>query len=461
MDPVSLAGLTAAAVQFAAIAGKGALKGAGLLKTFRGTPARLAELLADVEKSTGRIVHLLGALEDEQSGMGRLLSAGRRTALKDAVHDARRELLASLGLSGSLSTVLDGNSYLTYRLLQDRGIPVPHNLAWGPPGFYQHSIPGMVIGMCVDRSAAHPSLVQLLGILDDLYESGFRDIDTTYLDSVDAGMVSALRDVRSPLEVALGFPLSYLSVAAVSWLLRKGAKVEEFYFEAGGHSGSVNLLRQFQEFAAMGGFEGLSKLVRYAADIFLPTERDCCTCFCSAGGCLPLTGSIDDLVDHGQDQPLGRCFGYTSYVVFWWMESCGLGMIELLEDLEQGVRLEIFHRLGMVHTCCRGVGTCKAPPGTEDSGGESSEIRQEDKLMALQLDLIMKAYRASMAAWLDAGRAEIDDSTVLTFHWQQWWRKLDQVLPDTKGMADAEAAGIQALTLKQRGFEGAEFEQVI
>lgn len=88
MDPISLVGLTAAAAQFAGVAGKGVLKSIGLLKGLKGTPARLSELLGDLDKSTTRIIRLLVTLRDDQSSLAKLLSTERLQALKGVVGDA-------------------------------------------------------------------------------------------------------------------------------------------------------------------------------------------------------------------------------------------------------------------------------------------------------------------------------------------------------------------------------------
>lgn len=58
MDPASIIGIVAAACQFAELAAKGAIKGAGLLKSLRDTPAKLTELLRVVQISKQNMVQL-------------------------------------------------------------------------------------------------------------------------------------------------------------------------------------------------------------------------------------------------------------------------------------------------------------------------------------------------------------------------------------------------------------------
>ncbi|EGO55041.1 hypothetical protein NEUTE1DRAFT_139321 [Neurospora tetrasperma FGSC 2508] len=58
MDPASIIGIVAAACQFAELAAKGAIKGAGLLKSLRDTPAKLTELLRLVQISKQNMVQL-------------------------------------------------------------------------------------------------------------------------------------------------------------------------------------------------------------------------------------------------------------------------------------------------------------------------------------------------------------------------------------------------------------------
>ncbi|KAJ4410648.1 hypothetical protein N0V85_003934 [Neurospora sp. IMI 360204] len=64
MDPVSIIGIVAAACQFAELAAKGAIKGAGLLKSLKDTPAKLTELLGIVQTSKRNMVQLRDHLTD-------------------------------------------------------------------------------------------------------------------------------------------------------------------------------------------------------------------------------------------------------------------------------------------------------------------------------------------------------------------------------------------------------------
>lgn len=108
MDPVSLVGITAAAVQFAGVTGKGLLKGIGLLRGLADTPARLSKLLGDIEKSTARIIRLLATLNDDQSDLVKLLSTKQLKALKDTVNDA---LSAATELQSALEPLFGTHSH--------------------------------------------------------------------------------------------------------------------------------------------------------------------------------------------------------------------------------------------------------------------------------------------------------------------------------------------------------------
>lgn len=64
MDPASIIGIVAAACQFAELAAKGAIKGAGLLKSLKDAPVRLTELLEVVQASKRNLAQLRGHLTE-------------------------------------------------------------------------------------------------------------------------------------------------------------------------------------------------------------------------------------------------------------------------------------------------------------------------------------------------------------------------------------------------------------
>lgn len=95
MDPASALGTAAAAFQFAQLVVKATIKGAGLLKSIKETPAKLKELLSVVETSNQHISQLQQSLTDPISGLV--------TALP---HDQLSFLQANVNEAGRLSTEL-------------------------------------------------------------------------------------------------------------------------------------------------------------------------------------------------------------------------------------------------------------------------------------------------------------------------------------------------------------------
>jgi hypothetical protein len=110
MDPASAVGIAGVSLQFAVVAAQGVLGGIGFLRSLRKTPARLTELLRDVDRSVARIIHLQQTLQDPDSGPVRRLSDGQLLALRATVDDAYQ---ATVSLQAALEPLFGNQNAQT------------------------------------------------------------------------------------------------------------------------------------------------------------------------------------------------------------------------------------------------------------------------------------------------------------------------------------------------------------
>lgn len=112
MDPVSALGVAAASVQLSGVAAITVLRGIGILKTFKETPANLAELLIDVERSIPSTLNLRNQLMNPASDLRQRLPSGQHQALYDALDDTYE---ATLGLQEIMEPLLADSSVVSSR----------------------------------------------------------------------------------------------------------------------------------------------------------------------------------------------------------------------------------------------------------------------------------------------------------------------------------------------------------
>lgn len=196
-------------------------------------------------------------------------------------------------------------------------------------------------------------------------------------------------------------------------------------------------------------------------------QSDACQCFCSVVGCLP---SREFLQPHG--------FGYRDsravldMRLIMWFELCQLSDEQEARYVEDAVRLEVFTRLGMTHTCCVPPEGCwrKASQFHEFDSDEVKDIQFEESEVKCQMDLIMEAYRSFSMGFEDwsAGLS-------------RWWTLLEGVLPDLSDVithcrqdfeseeeyehavhdAEQDRAALESQTLQSNGYGGMDFMDVI
>lgn len=112
MDPASALGVAAASVQLSGVAAIAVLRGIGILKTFKETPANLAELLIDVERSILSTLNLRNQLMNPASNLRQRLPSGQHQALHDALDETYE---ATLGLQEIIEPLLADSSVAASR----------------------------------------------------------------------------------------------------------------------------------------------------------------------------------------------------------------------------------------------------------------------------------------------------------------------------------------------------------
>ena len=147
--------------------------------------------------------------------------------------------------------------------------------------------------------------------------------------------------------------------------------------------------------------------------------RDGCQCFCSDGGCV-----APSMIWRRSHLPFFKHLGSTSYLYRGWMleKFCStweLNNKHIHSVLGDFCRVELFHRLGMTHTCCaraprRGN---LGPPSTGEK--ERMGIQEDEAEFAAQLEIFMVEYEQAHTCFV----GDIKE------FWGLWWWVVDAILP--------------------------------
>ena len=391
----------------------------------------------------------------------------RREALANIAHRyLSQDDLSSLGIEDERT--LDAKARPVYDLLKERSVPLEPRLFPGPPGSMYGSIARTY------RDYSDKLYLTVMPSLYQLYESNFLDIDNR----------DALRQMRTPLDE---FLLSRSEndddwVIVCMWLLKRGAsptfgKDEPYDNLLVRVAKSIACLSE-DLFRDRSGRPAMKNLVQYASGLCSPTQADECLCFCSANGCL----ALHHLLRQDMFTLNGWCHGHREDRTLFWAEQCHFEPddAEYAACLEAFVRLELFNRLGMAHTCCSwGLST--------RNEAENERIREEDAELNAQLNLLMEVYRHTRSRWPEpeadseyVSRVECGcvhegaDSWLfyvrgtLMAHNTWWWYKVRQILPDLwshkrpwQPPGDEMEIFVQGTLLKRQGYDGLDFSEVI
>ncbi|KAH7125857.1 hypothetical protein EDB81DRAFT_860557 [Dactylonectria macrodidyma] len=263
-----------------------------------------------------------------------------------------------------------------------------------------------------------------VGFLDELYDAGFTNIDSagvrkgwTPLQFIGNGSLSALlkEDVEYLCDLIIWFldrggsPIfqqTDLRPSLIHWLafhirIQRDSNVW--------HDSNIQLKK-------------ISQLIRQARCNLLE-ETDNCDCPCSSSGCLPLRwllrcDKMPNLHEYhfmckrkGQQELDGLISTFLS------LNNATQDQIELYES--EGVRLELFDRLGMTHTCCHGGKKLRGPRLIPTREFRLSIRWNERKLKSL-LGFIVKLFA-------QFSRQQKSPSEEML---QRWWSFLDPILPE-------------------------------
>ncbi|KAK3485245.1 uncharacterized protein B0T23DRAFT_327068 [Neurospora hispaniola] len=348
-----------------------------------------------------------------------------------------------LGLSTTKVIPLDAHAREVYDLLGNKGIQVPLALhpGWTGSIYYVLSDYHNRFGsQNLDQSYRYifvPSTTDirdsflLVVVAQQLFDNGFTVFDKVPLERKGEQLKGASSNFPLPIHYNEQASLGFRRQSSRNLLerLAKGCTTQP--------NSHWSLMRL---------------LVQYVSGLCPPMLTDSCVCYClTSDGCLPqhLHVSFDaysSICNHHE---------HKANALVSWLESCFLTRDEKSLCFKQAVRLELFDRLGLVHTCCLGLESEGDPPKPE----EVERIRDDDEELASQLDLLMLAYRGSLLMFLhqhdedeeystefDCGCYESEGlgktpplwgshnldahTTLLLAHWRHWWSVTDPILAD-------------------------------
>lgn len=154
----------------------------------------------------------------------------------------------------------------------------------------------------------------------------------------------------------------------------------------------------------------------------LQMTTDTCRCFCSSFGCYPT-----HLVLRCYSNSVRGCVHAAGRVELFrnWMQRWDIHASEKENLTREMIRLELFERLGMAHTCCRH--NFRKPihvysPFSVDYHAESEVqlIQSDDSDLSAQLEALLTHY--------DLWKVEAQDLSAETLE-EIWWRAVDEILP--------------------------------
>ncbi|KAI5468038.1 hypothetical protein BGZ63DRAFT_450072 [Mariannaea sp. PMI_226] len=345
---------------------------------------------------------------------------------------------------------LDSNAAAVYQRLRSNGIDVPTSLD-----------PQRSLWKIIASEVAGASPCRATAFFEKLVASGFEDFDAPdHLCHQETTLMWYCKRAR--------WNSNQRKLDIILWLLKRGAKcwnrentwAPSILFYAARLRGSAIY---FEHHSSQ---NCISEITRLAAVVDDPLLTDSCDCACSNHGCL-----ASRAIFAGVEIPYRRFWYYISQLttravldedLLEWLNSCHLDRAQREVFLNDAVRLEVFERLGLVHTCCR------AKMGSEKQD-DDSELEEPNTEMEEHLDLIIEAFGRFQS--LSTG----PESDLLT----QWWRKLDSILPDLEpearcnyhdrswnGSEDSTDLQVSRVELEEKallasGYGGMDFTEVI
>ncbi|KAL9089053.1 MAG: hypothetical protein Q9165_005866 [Trypethelium subeluteriae] len=277
----------------------------------------------------------------------------------------------ALGFLGE--TPLDSSAGSIYQKLLSKNVSVPPSL-W--PG-------------------TQPTIYRLPGLsqayMEALYQAGFHEFG-------DMNLVHVKRNDTDSWELS--------ELERIAWLAEKGVCPKNVLLH------SWSFLHKIAGQIRSKDVHRIVDIVRSSILSNYEVEPDDCLCYCSSNGCLPIKIFLSRCEHDWEEdhRDLSR-----QEAMDLWVDAFEPSP-EVLQIYRREIcRLEIFHRLDMVHTCC--ISTWPKRNETE-----RAELQSEDLLAWLQLEFIMDDYDRYQS--VHPGPIEL--------LWKDWWAKIDRFLPESK-----------------------------
>lgn len=319
--------------------------------------------------------------------------------------------LAELGLP--TLTPIDANIARAYKMLEAHGIREVDF----------RSIRDRPVYSACERFSRIEETAQAIALLEKLYAAGFRDIDGDAACARNMWMPWWSRSDRAECHWLM---LTSLARKATSPLRSRVKHWPSALFDMAVVCGRLHRFKIRPN-------KHLEALVAALTNCCDATQRDACECFCSQGGCLPSRLFLTRKLRRGlEDSGAYRCCrDVRDLMLRNWCGLCLLDDMSTAIYFEDSVRLEVFDRLGMVHTCCEVRSRDHGHPDDLEArcapDEERQQVQYEDAELCEQLELVMEAYHGHVQRHAGYFRGAMLEG---------WWPLLDEILPqpvDYKG----------------------------
>ncbi len=319
----------------------------------------------------------------------------RRHITAVAMQELSRKEQRVLGLDMlSKADLLDSNLEGVWQALERLNVILPSHLWPGcePSATVYHMI--VKWGGLPSDWFCHAQLVTQAA--ESLYGNGFHDVDMIDSNGFNPLYYACDTSFRG------GKKWRY-----IRWLLDKGARPRYST-----RYGARNCLLIISYRFCCWGHRNYLGVAQRISDLCDPTSTDECFCYCSLNGCMTVTLIV-------KSQHPFRNWLASRDDIENWLRMTGVSSTTR-ELLYAGTcRVEVFHRLGMVHTCCKYLHPerdfCLNEPE------ERSELQQEDFEFKLILDAYLQLYK-------DLRK---EHSGSLSSFWDAWWEVMNEVLLPT------------------------------
>ena len=245
-----------------------------------------------------------------------------------------------------------------------------------------------------------------LTILQSFYANGFESVDSLNEEGQTPLFWACLNSI--------GRSWTRETLQSIQWLLDKGACPNFFSVDS-----YPNLLfyiansypRQLADDIRFPSKE-FESLVKRSASVCDPLCSDGCRCYCSTAGCLSCYEfwSSDAFRIHHSSVRIDA--------LHKWLSLCTVDETQSKECYEDILRLEVFDRLGMAHTCCRRQGLYMDETDQED-------LWEEDAVLREQMELIIEGYLKCYERYAGG----------LKRFWKSCFQDLDVLLPRSRDNA--------------------------